>query len=396
MSNGRALRAVEPEPEVMPAAVLCGVEQMELRYVPRPAVQAHEVLVQVEAVGLCGTDMHIYAGHSNYNRDEVGRLIPLSEEPQILGHEIVGVVIEVGGEVDDLSVGDRVVVDQGRTCIGEQRDPVCEYCHTGDSHQCEHYNEHGITGLPGGLAEYIAIPAPNAVRIDSGLGVAPATLVEPLGCVVHAMERLLAAPARYAVDASDPARRVQNILIAGAGPAGLLFLQYLRNVLGFEGTILLSEPHDRRRALAERFGAETIDVSSEDLVTEVRERTDGRMIDLLIEATGASSVFIRIPEVIRKQATLLLYGQGHAGADLSVLSQVQFLEPTIIVPIGASGGFEEDGRPTTYVRALQLIEDGTIDVESLITHRYHSLQAVPAAFAGDHRSEEYVKGVVLL
>lgn len=396
MSAGRALRALAPEPAVMHAAVLSGVGQMELRYVPRPSVEAHEVLVQVEAVGLCGTDMHIYAGHSNYNRDAVGRLIPLSEEPQILGHEIAGVVVEIGSGVHDLSIGDRVVIDQGRTCIGEMREPACEYCVSGDSHQCEHYAEHGITGLPGGLAEYLAIPAANAVRIGSGLDPALATLVEPLGCVVHAMDRLLTTPARYTLDAGDPAQRVRNVLIAGAGPAGLLFLQYLRAVLGFDGTILLGEPHDRRRALAERFGAETIDVGHDDLVREVRERTGGRKIDLMIEASGASSVFVRIPELLRKQATLLLYGQGHAGVDLSVLSQVQFLEPTIMVPIGASGGFEEDGRPTTYIRALRLIEEGAIDAEPLITHRYHSLQAVPDAFAGDHRTEEYVKGVVLL
>lgn len=394
MSLTKPVRA--PAPATMPAAVLCGIGQMELRRVPVPLVQPHEVLVQVEAVGLCGTDLHIYAGHSNYNRNAMGRLIPLAEEPQILGHEIAGVVVEVGSAVADLSLSDRVVVDQGRTCIGELREPACEYCRSGDSHQCEHYNEHGLTGLPGGLAKYLAIPAANAVRIDSDLDAVLATLVEPLGCVVHAVDRLLATPARYTLDASDPAWRVRHVLIAGAGPSGLLFLQYLRAVLGFDGTILLTEPHHRRRALAERFGAETINVSNEDVVGAVRERTGGRKIDLLIEATGASSVFVRIPELIRKQATLVLYGQGHAGVDLSVLTQVQFLEPTIIVPIGASGGFESDGRPTTYIRALRLIENGTIDVESLITHRYHSLQAVPGAFAGDHRTDEYVKGVVVL
>ena len=380
----------------MQAAVLCGVGRIEIREVPQPKVAPYEVLVRVEAVGLCGTDLHIYAGHSNYNRDGADRLIPLSEQPQILGHEISGVVVAAGAEVTDLAVGDRVVIDQGRTCVGERRAVVCEYCRTGDSHQCERYAEHGITGLPGGLAEYLAIPAANAVPIRSGLDAATATVVEPLGCIVHAMDRLLAMPTRYTLDAEEPERRVRSVLIAGGGPAGLLFLQYLRNVLGFDGTVLLSETNARKRALAERFGAETIDPAGGELAAEVRERTGGRKVELMIEATGAAPVFVRIPELIRKQATLVLYGQGHSGVDLSVLSQIQFLEPTVLVPIGASGGFEADGRPTTYVRALRLIEEGAVDAASLISHRYRSLRAVPEAFAGDHGSEGYVKGVVVL
>ena len=106
-------------------------------------------------------------------------------------------------------------------------------------------------------------------------------------------------------------------------------------------------------------------------------------------------MFSAIPRCVRKQGTVLLYGHGHAGTDLSVLNAVQFLEPTLLAPTGASGGFEPDGRPTTYVRALQLIERGIVDVVPLITHRYSSLEAVPLAFSGDHRRADYVKGVVV-
>jgi L-iditol 2-dehydrogenase len=79
-----------------------------------------------------------------------------------------------------------------------------------------------------------------------------------------------------------------------------------------------------------------------------------------------------------------------------VFNGVQFLEPTLIAPTGASGGFRPDGRPATYARALRLIEDGTVDAASLVTHRYASLDAVPGAFLGDHRAPDYVKGVVTL
>jgi L-iditol 2-dehydrogenase len=159
---------------------------------------------------------------------------------------------------------------------------------------------------------------------------------------------------------------------------------------------MLSEPNATKRALAERFGAATIDPSNVDVVEAVAERTHGRRAELLIEATGSGALFKIIPSLVRKQATILLYGHGHSGVDLGVLNRVQFLEPTFVSPAGASGGHGADGRPLTYAKALGLVERGTIDVASLITHRYSSLDAVPAAFAGDHRRPDYVKGVVLL
>ena len=388
----------------MRAAVLVGVGRIEVREVPRPHPGPREVLLRVAAVGLCGTDLHIFAGHANYNRDERGRPIPLADEPQVLGHEIAGVVEATGAEVHDLRPGDRVVVDQGRSCVSEARSPLCEYCASGDSHQCELYREHGITGLPGGFAEYLTIPAVNAVRIGPDLDAAVAALTEPLGCVVHSSDVVTRTPARYAVQGGKGGKggkdgiggHVRHALICGAGPAGLLFVQYLRSVLGFDGLLLVSEPNARKRALAERFGAETIDPGAVDLVEAVHERTRGRRAELVIEATGSGQVFASIAGLVRKQGTVLLYGHGHAGVDLSAMNQLQFLEPTLVSPVGASGGWEADGRPTTYVRALRLIERGQVDVGSLITHRYPSLDSVPRAFAADHGGPNYVKGVVTL
>ena len=379
----------------MKAAVLVQPGQIELRDVPCPAPGPRDVLVRVTAVGLCGTDLHIFAGHVNYNRDRRGRAIPLRDEAQILGHEIAGVVEEAGGAVDDLGAGDRVVVDQGRNCVSAARSPACEYCASGDSHQCEFYREHGITGLPGGFAEYLTIPAVNAVRTDTDLDGAAAALTEPLGCVVHSADVLLRTPARYALEGgSGKAGKVRHAVICGAGPAGLLWVQYLRNVLGYDGLLLVIEPAAAKRALAQRFGADTIDPGACDPAEVVHERTHGRGAELLIEATGSGRAFAAIPGLVRKQATVVLYGHGHAGVDLSVLSPLQFLEPTLLTPVGASGGFERDGRPSTYVRALRLIERGQVDVAPLITHRYPSLDAVPRAFAGEHSAADYVKGVL--
>lgn len=381
----------------MKASVLCDVGRIEVRDVPRPVVSPYEVLVRVAAVGLCGTDSHIFAGHANYNTNDYGQQIPLALQPQILGHEITGVVQEVGNAVEDLRAGDRVVVDQGLNCVSRRRDVLCEYCGTDNSHQCEFYREHGITGLPGGLAEFIAVPAVNALRISTPVKAAVAALVEPLGCVVHSSDFVARAHVRYAINAETPERRVRSVLICGAGPAGLLFTQYLRKVLRYEGALFVSDPNARKRELAKRMGAdEVIDPAVCDLVEVVREHTGGRGVEYLIEASGAGEVFNAIPGLICKQATVLLYGHGHAGTDLSVLNNILFREPVLVSSVGASGGFEADGRPSVYTRALNLIEQQQIDAAALITHEYGSLHDVQTALSKDMHSDDYVKGVVTL
>ena len=153
----------------MKACLLCDVGRIEVRDVPAPRPAAHDILLRVSAVGICGTDAHIFAGHANYNTDASGKKIPLTAHPQILGHEMSGEIIEVGSAVRDLAPGDRVVLDQGLNCVSAQRDPLCEYCLTGDSHQCANYREHGLTGLPGGLAESIAVPSNNVIKLTKDL-----------------------------------------------------------------------------------------------------------------------------------------------------------------------------------------------------------------------------------
>jgi L-iditol 2-dehydrogenase len=378
----------------MRAAVLVAPGRMDIRDVPVAAPGPTEVLLRVVAVGLCGTDFHIFSGHGNYHSDPSGRLVPLEESPQILGHEFVGVVEALGSHVGDLKVGDLVVVDQGRNCVSEGR-PLCEYCSTGDSHQCAQYNEHGITGLPGALAEFITVPAVNAIRVE-GLPRDRAALTEPLACIVHSSDMVERSATRYRLRHEHAERQVRAILIFGAGPAGLLFLQYLRNALAFDRQIIVSEPNALKRSFAERYGATVIDPASVDLGEAVSELTSGRRAEYAIDASGAGGVFAQLPSVLRKQGTVLLYGHGHAGVDLSALNNVQFLEPALVSPVGASGGFEPDGRPTTYRRSLGLLETGRIEVDAFITHRYRSLDDVPAAFAGAHTQPDYVKGIVEL
>jgi L-iditol 2-dehydrogenase len=382
---------------MMRAGVLCDVAKLEVRDVPRPLIAAHEVLVRVSAVGICGTDAHIYAGHANYNLNALGLPIPLALQPQILGHEICGSVEEVGRDVKDLKTGDRVVIDQGLNCISRRREVLCDYCRTGDSHQCEFYREHGITGLPGGLAEFIAVPAVNAIKISTAIPSISAALVEPLGCIIHSSDTVAKSRTRYVFNADQTGQRVRSVLICGAGPAGLLFTQYLRNVIGYQGSLFVSDPNKHKRQLAEKLGAdETIDPANCDLVEVVREHSNGKGVEYLIEASGAGEVFASIPGLICKQATVLLYGHGHAGTDLSVLNNILFKEPLVVTSVGASGGFEPDGRPTVYRRSLNLIETERINVATLITHQYQSFDEVESALKGGMLAEDYVKGVVVL
>ncbi|MCI0666134.1 MAG: alcohol dehydrogenase catalytic domain-containing protein [Acidobacteria bacterium] len=377
----------------MRALVLTSPEKMELHDLPVPKPGPRDVLVKVGAVGLCGTDFHIFDGTANYNTDANGRPIPFEEQPQILGHEFCGSVIETGSGVSDLKPGDRVVVDQGLNCHSRNEAQLCEYCATGDSHQCARYQEHGITGLQGALAEYIVVPGVNAVRIESDLPVDQAALIEPLGCVIHSNEMMLKTSARYRFNGE---RAIRSVLICGAGPAGLLFTQYLRQVIGYQGLLIVTEPNAMRRRLAADFGATSIDPTTVDLVEAVRDLTHGERIDYLIESAGIGQLFKQMPGLLRKQATVLLYGHGHHGVDLGVLNNVQFLEPVLIAPIGASGGFEADSRPSTYRKSLELLSTGRIDVSKLITHRYHELNEVPQAFARDHFGADYIKGVAVL
>lgn len=380
----------------MQAILLSDIAKLELKEFPIPKVNAHNVLVKVKAVGLCGSDFHIFSGEANYNTDKRGKPIPLLEQPQILGHEIVGEVAEVGKEVEDLQVGDHVVIDQGLNCVSNRKKQLCEYCITGDSHQCEFYGEHGITGLPGGLAEYIALPAVNLIRINSDLDRVEAALTESLSCIIHAWDRLVRCRSRYVVGAEEIERRVKSILIFGGGPAGFMFIQYLRNVLKYDGLVLVSEPNAQRRDLATRFGAVTVDPFAEDLAEVIEEKTNGRRVECIIDASGAGSVFKSIPGLIRKQGTILLYGYGHLGTDLSVLNNLQFMEPTLVTATGGSGGFDSKGRPLTYQKALELLETKQINVASWITHRYQSLADVPQAFISDHHDPNYIKGVAVL
>src|SRR5205823_4120386 len=190
-------------------------------------------------------------------------------------------------------------------------------CASGDSHQCQYYGEHGITGLQGGMAEYIAMPAVNCLKLNEGMSFEQGALVEPLGCITHSSDRVDRSSSRYRLDGSDShgrdGDRVRNVLIFGAGPAGLLFLQYLRAVRHFDGLVLVADLREQNLKWAEHFGGTPLNVTQTDLIEAVSDLTRGERIDYLIEACGNAGVLKYIPSVLRKQGTILIYGAGHKG-----------------------------------------------------------------------------------
>jgi L-iditol 2-dehydrogenase len=376
----------------MKAVQLEAARKLVLRDIPEPALSAREVMIQVRAVGLCGTDYHIFRGDGNYNFDAQGRQVPLTVQPQVLGHEFSGEIVAAGREVADLKPGDRVLCDQGRNCWSQGRQPLCRYCASGDSHQCLFYGEHGITGLQGALADFIAMPAVNCLRLPDDMATDQGALVEPFGCILHSSAWAERARSRFTFDGEE---RIESVLICGAGPAGLLFLQYLRNVKNFDGLILISDLREKNLSLAEKFGGTTINVSKQDVRQTVQGVAPGGRVQYIIDACGNAQVFADIPGILAKQGTVMFYASGHNGRDTGLLDPIFFLEPTIVAGIGASGGFDSDGRPKTYRRALELVHSGKVQVLPFLTHRYHALDQVQGAFENDFHKEDYIKGQLI-
>jgi L-iditol 2-dehydrogenase len=241
------------------------------------------------------------------------------------------------------------------------------------------------------MAEFVSLPAVNCPRIPGEMPPEQMALVEPLGCVLHSCARMEQMPARFSFGGVEP---VRGALICGAGPAGLLFLQYFREVKNFDGLILVSDCRDASLELVKTFGGVPVDIRREDPIAVVEELTHGEGIDLLIEACGNTAIFEQIPKVLKKQGTVLIYGNGHKGGDFRMLSNILFLEPLLIAAVGASGGFDPAGRPQTHRRALELISSGRIQVAPIITHRYGALEEIHHAFEEDRQREDYVKGVL--
>jgi 2-desacetyl-2-hydroxyethyl bacteriochlorophyllide A dehydrogenase len=308
------------------AAVLTESGVLELVTLPDPRCAEDEVVVQVFACGICGTDRAIFRG-------EAPASLPL-----VLGHEFSGTVVEVGSAVSTLSVGQRVAVDPNVV------DGACFFCRRGEPNLCSGLSPLGIT-RNGGFAELSAVPASNAYVLPHGVSLEAGSLVEPLACCVRGIDRA-------GIRVGD------LVVVLGAGPIGCLLIQ----LAGLQGatTILAVEPDEARRRHALQAGAGMVCEPAETgQVLRSMRSTDGA--DVVIEATGQTAAAQAALDLVRRGGTLLLFGVYPEQSRLSV-SPFRVNENELKI-IGSLNN------PNTHQRAIDLIASGRIALDGTVTHR---------------------------
>lgn len=330
----------------MKAAVIHGAEQISVESVPDPEPAPDDVVVQVAAVGICGTDLHIYAGHH------------ASSFPIIPGHEVSGTVVAVGSEVDGLRVGDRVAIDPGVFC------GRCFQCQRGHTNMCERMGGVGIS-RPGGMAEYVAAPASKCVVLADGVDLRSAALTEPISCVVHAFDRVRPSYGHH-------------VGIYGAGPIGLIVTSLIAPIAGSVGVVDLNEG---RLEWASRAGATRTATSAEDLVPE-------RGFDLVVDCTGAVPAIEDGLRRLNRGGTFLQFGVPGEDAVASFRAYDLFRKEFTV--IGSNSGHD------SFERAAVLLARGAVDPDLVISDRF-PLDEAPAAFAqfkaGKGRKLQIVPGL---
>ena len=314
----------------MKALVLEGVKQFAYTDVPIPEIAPDEVLVQVKATGICGSDIHGMDLSS-------GRRIP----PIIMGHESAGVIAKIGDAVHDWQVGDRVTFDSTIYC-GE-----CHFCRRGERNLCDNRRIVGVSTEEfkqhGAYAEYVALPAHILYRIPDNLSFVHAAFVEPVSIAVHAVER-------------SPIAMNDTALVVGTGLIGLLLIQVLKQT-GC-GRIIGVDIDDERLDLAHELGADvTFNSTDESVLKHIQDYTNGRGADIAFEVVGITPTLQLGINALRKGGSLTLVGNISAYAELPIQS-------VVMREITLYGSCTSQGE---YPVSLDLLAQGKVQVEPLIT-----------------------------
>jgi L-iditol 2-dehydrogenase len=314
----------------MKALVLREYRKLVYEEAADPRLQPDEVLVEVKACGICGSDVHGWDGST-------GRRIP----PVIMGHEASGVIVECGAAAGAWCAGDRVTFDSTVWC-GE-----CWYCRRGEINLCEARQVLGVSCADyrrdGAFARYVAIPHRILFRVPDGVGFEKAALVEPLSVAFHAVR--LARPV-----VNDAA------LVVGAGMIGLLILKVLK-VAGC-GQVVVADVDSAKLKRAMDEGADAaLDPTADGFAEHVRERTSGRGADIAFEAVGVGAAVQTALESVRKGGRLVLVGNITPKVDLA-------LQSAVTREIALFGSCASQGE---YPACLDLIAAGKVTPDSLIS-----------------------------
>jgi L-iditol 2-dehydrogenase len=321
------------------AAVLHGPGDVRVERRPVPEPGPREVLVEIAAVGVCGSDVHYY------EHGRIGSFVV--EQPMVLGHESSGRVVALGAGASKHAVGDRVALEPGVPCGN------CRECRSGRYNLCRDVRFFATPPIDGAFANYVTIHEDFAFALPESVSDEAGALMEPLSVAVWACQKA-------SVSAGD------RVLVTGAGPIGLLAVQSARAFGATEITVTDVNPH--RLALAERTGAtQAINVA------ELPLEDTGIKADALIECSGYPASLKAGISSLRPAATAVLVGMGPEEEGVVPLALIQNHE------LWLTGTFRY---ANTYPTAIALAANGRVDLESIITAHYGLDEAEAALRAG--------------
>jgi 2-desacetyl-2-hydroxyethyl bacteriochlorophyllide A dehydrogenase len=309
----------------MQAVIFPAPHSLTLEQVAEPRCKPEEVVVQVAQVGICGTDLHIY-------RNEYQSTFPL-----ISGHELMGRIVEIGQSVTQFHRDERVAVDPNLYC-GE-----CYFCRQQQANHCLNWQGVGIT-RPGGFAEYVAVPARACYQVPDLLTDAQAAFIEPLSCVIHALNRLRVWPG-------------DEVLIFGAGPMGLLLVQALRHSGASQIVVVEKEPS--RRNLAQQLGATAALAAGPAEMERLRELAPYGFA-IVIDATGVPAVIEQALHYLKPRGQYLQFGVTPQGATVKWSPYEIFHNDWTII-----GSF---ALCYTFQPAIAWLANRVVDIAPLISH----------------------------
>lgn len=340
----------------MKACVLSDVSEFALHEREQPDIDPDEVLVKIEQVGICGSDIHYYQ-----NGENGGNVVDF---PHILGHEASGTVVETGAEVKNVAEKDRVAIEPGLPC-GD-----CKYCTTEDQyHLCEDMEYMSSPPVDGALVQYVAWPAELVYSLPEDVSLREGALVEPLSVAMHACQR-------GGVSDGD------SVLVTGGGPIGQLVAD-VALARGATDVVLTDIVPEKLSLAADRGVHHPVNVAEEDVTDVIRENVDERGVDVVIESSGATPAIETSTEAVRRGGTIVFVG-----------IPVEDTFPTNVVET-ISQEYDLKGSyrfSNTYPDAIAGIQNGRYDVDGIVSFE-QSLDETQAAFerAG---TAEAVKGVI--
>jgi len=315
-------------------AYLVKEKKIEIKEEAIPAIKnPDDVLIKIKCVGICGSDIHYYL------RGRIGDQIV--EDKIILGHEAAGEVADVGKEVKNFKIGDRVAIEPGISC------GKCEWCVRGKPNLCPFVKFLGTPPVNGAFRDYIVMPEKNLVKIPDGLGFEEGVLSEPLAIGLYGVKL-------SKLEVGD------DVAILGVGPIGLSTLFSVK--VGGAKRIFVSDLLQPRLEFAKKIGADFVFLAKkEDVVGEILKLTDGRGVDIAYEAAGEEETFKQITEIARIGGKSVIYGIP-ADDKIEFTAHIVRRKELTVINVRRSAH-------TTFL-ALELMKNSNLPFSSIITHRF--------------------------